>query len=273
MANPRTSHSLGSTHDVEATIIGADITVVGRIDGQEDLRVRGRVEGSIRLSETLYVDAEGVVQADVEARDVVVAGVLIGNVTASSSVTLEAGARLVGNLRAPRLIIADGAGFRGEVEMGRGGEGASASSQSAARPMASRVPTNVRSAARPAAAAPAPTRAPAPARAAESSGARAAARPTPSAEPARAAAPPAASSTSSRDEDQTLIIRHAALSKSADRPAEATGRDRSEETSRVNAQASNKGASERTGTAARSNLAPKKGVGGRIPRGKHRAGR
>jgi cytoskeletal protein CcmA (bactofilin family) len=100
------------------TVIGAGIHVNGRVSGEEDLRVEGRVEGSVNLSETLHIAAQGIVVAQVEARDVVVSGVVVGNVTATDSVTLNPGAKLIGDIAAPRIIIADGAAFRGNVAMG-----------------------------------------------------------------------------------------------------------------------------------------------------------
>lgn len=105
------------TDEVGSTTIGPNIQVDGRISGEEDLRIEGRVDGAISLTETLYVDANGVVVATVEARDVVVSGILLGDVTATNSVHLAAGAKLVGNITTPRLIIADGAAFRGDVQM------------------------------------------------------------------------------------------------------------------------------------------------------------
>jgi len=101
------------------TLIGPGIQVNGRVSGEEDLYVQGRVEGSIHLTETLFVAVQGVVVATVQARDVVVEGVVLGNVKAEDSVTLKAGAKLVGDIEAPRVIIADGAAFRGNVAMGQ----------------------------------------------------------------------------------------------------------------------------------------------------------
>jgi len=100
------------------TVIGPGIQVHGKISGEEDLRVHGQVEGAIHLNETLFVAAEGVVLAEVRARDVVVSGILIGNVFAEDSITLEPGARVVGDLTAPRVIIASGASLRGRLAMG-----------------------------------------------------------------------------------------------------------------------------------------------------------
>jgi len=99
------------------TVVGPAIAIRGRIEGEEDLRVEGRVEGSISLTETLYVEPGGIVLATVDARDVVVSGILIGDVSAANCVTLNKNAKLVGNIAAPRVIIADGASFRGDVVM------------------------------------------------------------------------------------------------------------------------------------------------------------
>ena len=114
-AAPRTT----STSDDESseTVVGPAIAIRGRIEGEEDLRIEGRVEGSISLTETLYVEPGGVVLAQIEARDVVISGIVIGDVSALNSVTLNKNAKLVGNISAPRVIIADGASFRGDVVM------------------------------------------------------------------------------------------------------------------------------------------------------------
>ena len=113
-ALPRTT---SDESDTEETVVGPAIAIRGRIEGEEDLRVEGRVEGSISLTETLYVEPGGVVLAQVEARDVVISGIVIGDISALNSVTLNKAAKHVGNISAPRVIIADGASFRGDVIM------------------------------------------------------------------------------------------------------------------------------------------------------------
>jgi cytoskeletal protein CcmA (bactofilin family) len=113
-ALPRSTIEDGPT---EETVVGPAIAIRGRIEGEEDLRVEGRVEGSISLTETLYVEPGGVVLAQVEARDVVISGIVIGDISALNSVTLNKNAKCVGNISAPRVIIADGASFRGDVVM------------------------------------------------------------------------------------------------------------------------------------------------------------
>lgn len=215
------------------TVIGQGIHVHGRIHGEEDLRIEGRVEGSISLTETVHVAQSGVVVATIEARDVVVSGVVVGNVSATNSVHLEKGAKLVGDIDAPRLIIADGAAFRGNVRMGAASEGAAASSAKAraATPTVTRAPSRARSAqGRPAAAA-SPTAGRASARPAppprpertERSGERSADR---SGERTadRSGAPRVAAIRPPRpagvpDEEVTVVVRHAALAED-DAPAE-----------------------------------------------------
>ena len=115
-----------------ATEIGESILISGSLEGDEDLTVRGRVEGNVRLTRTLIVEASGVVKADVAVKDAVISGVVVGNVTASDSVQLTSEGRMVGDISAPRVIIVDGASFRGRVDMGdvdsERGEGAASRS-------------------------------------------------------------------------------------------------------------------------------------------------
>lgn len=100
------------------TVIGADTHVTGEIRGGGSLEVRGRVEGKIQVEDTVTVAGGAIVQAEVEARVVEVAGVLVGNVTAGERVRLSDKARVIGDLRAPRVGIEAGAQYRGRVEMG-----------------------------------------------------------------------------------------------------------------------------------------------------------
>src|SRR5919204_124264 len=100
------------------TVIGSSIVINGELSGDEDLTVRGRVEGELTLSRTLIVEASGVVKADVTVRNAIVSGVVVGNVTATECVELTKEGRMVGDIRSPRVIIVDGASFRGRVDMG-----------------------------------------------------------------------------------------------------------------------------------------------------------
>ncbi len=101
-----------------STIIGESILISGSLNGDEDLTVRGRVEGTLTLTKTLLVEPTGIVKAEVQVKNCVIAGVVVGNVTATESVEITNEGRMVGDITAPRVIIVDGASFRGRIDMG-----------------------------------------------------------------------------------------------------------------------------------------------------------
>ncbi|MCP4196645.1 MAG: polymer-forming cytoskeletal protein [Proteobacteria bacterium] len=99
------------------TIIGSSIVIDGEISGDEDLVIQGTVKGRIVLKENLYVEQSGVVEADIETNNVEISGQVTGNIAASEKVEITAGGRTVGDIKAPRILIADGATFKGNVDM------------------------------------------------------------------------------------------------------------------------------------------------------------
>ena len=98
-------------------VIGREITIRGNLTGNEDLVVEGRIEGTIALGNHLTIEKSGVVEADVEVEDLTIMGELHGDMTAHASVTISTDAKVVGNIRAPRVIIEDGARFKGNIDM------------------------------------------------------------------------------------------------------------------------------------------------------------
>ena len=98
-------------------VIGNQILIRGTLVGEEDLVVEGRVEGAITLAGHLTVAENGVIEANLDVDSVEVRGEVVGDISAASSITIHKGARVRGNVRAPRVIINDGARFRGSVEM------------------------------------------------------------------------------------------------------------------------------------------------------------
>lgn len=218
MAAPKHGGPTLTANEDGMTVIGEGIHVHGRITGEEDLRIEGRVEGSISLTETVHVAESGVVVATIQARDVVVSGVVVGNVSATNAVHLNPGAKLVGDIDAPRVIISDGAAFRGNVAMGTGSEAAAVRAKAAAAAPASRPAVAVRTrpaagrgtaASRPAvrATAAAPARAERPERPVRSEAAPRVA----AIRPPRPAGVP--------DEEVTVVVRHAALSEEGETDA------------------------------------------------------
>jgi cytoskeletal protein CcmA (bactofilin family) len=100
-----------------ACIIGRGIQVRGNLSGSGDLVVDGRVEGHVALQDHMTVEESGIVVADIEARDLTVNGKMSGNVDASERVKISNSAVVTGDIRAPRVVIEDGARFKGSIEM------------------------------------------------------------------------------------------------------------------------------------------------------------
>ncbi len=103
--------------------IGPKTRVKGEISGEENVVVEGHVEGSIRVTRDLRVGPGGSVKATVAAQSVVVAGELLGDCHATQRVQIEATGRMTGNIRAPRVVIVEGASFRGNSDMSGRREG------------------------------------------------------------------------------------------------------------------------------------------------------
>lgn len=133
----------------ESTIIGPSILINGKLSGDEDLTVRGRVEGELSLTKTLIVEPSGIVKANVQVKNAIISGVVVGNIAATESVELTREGRMVGDINSPRVIIVDGASFRGRVDIGN------AEPRPASERPAQRATTVSRPIVRPAAVAPA----------------------------------------------------------------------------------------------------------------------
>ena len=99
------------------TVIGSTIVIDGEVSGDEDLVIEGTVKGKVTLRQGLYVEGSGVIEADIETARVEVSGQVTGNIAATEKVELKADCRVVGDIRSPRILIADGAVFRGNVDM------------------------------------------------------------------------------------------------------------------------------------------------------------
>jgi cytoskeletal protein CcmA (bactofilin family) len=110
-------------------VIGPKTTIKGEITGDEDVMVEGSIEGHVRITRDLRVGSGGTVKATVEAQSVVVSGEVVGDVSAVSRVEIQASGRLTGNIRAPKIVVAEGAMFKGNSDMsGRRDERKAASS-------------------------------------------------------------------------------------------------------------------------------------------------
>ena len=103
-------------------VIGKSVTIKGQIYSQEDLTIDGEMEGSIEVKEhRLTVGPNGRVQAGVKAREIVVLGTINGNVEVSDKIDIRKDARLVGDIKTARIVIEDGAFFKGNIDITRAG--------------------------------------------------------------------------------------------------------------------------------------------------------
>ena len=102
--------------------IGKSVVIKGELNGSEDLTVEGHVEGKIELRDhVLTIGPNGKIKAQVFAKAVIVLGEVTGNVTATEKVDIRDGGSVDGDIVSPRVAIAEGAHFRGSVDMQRKG--------------------------------------------------------------------------------------------------------------------------------------------------------
>ena len=118
-----------ASHHMEKDIvnIGKSVVIKGELNGSEDLTVEGHVEGTIQLRDhVLTIGPNGRIKAQVFAKAVIVLGEVTGNVTASDKVDIRDNGSVDGDIISPRVAIAEGAHFRGSVDMQRKGNAAAA---------------------------------------------------------------------------------------------------------------------------------------------------
>jgi cytoskeletal protein CcmA (bactofilin family) len=99
------------------TVIGEGLTIEGEFSSEDEVVVHGTVRGTLSSSGNVSVGSSGVIEADVSADSLGIAGQVTGDVTANQRVDIQAGGRLIGDVKASRLTIADGASFKGNVDM------------------------------------------------------------------------------------------------------------------------------------------------------------
>jgi len=98
--------------------IGKAVKVVGQIFSKEDLFVDGDLEGTVEaLEHKLTIGPNGTVHAGVKAREVVALGTIQGDVEATDKIEIRKDAKLVGNIKTARIIIEDGAYFKGSIDI------------------------------------------------------------------------------------------------------------------------------------------------------------
>jgi cytoskeletal protein CcmA (bactofilin family) len=112
-----------ATTTADQATIGESLVIKGEVTGSESLYIDGRVEGSINLSgNRVTVGRNGVVAANINAREIVVLGKVRGNLTASDRVDIRSDGSLTGDVIAARISIEDGAFFKGGIDIRKGGQ-------------------------------------------------------------------------------------------------------------------------------------------------------
>src|SRR5882724_9573464 len=148
---PRSEAS--STMEKDIVNIGKSVVIKGELNGSEDLTIEGHVEGTIQLKEhVLTIGPNGRIKAQVFAKAVIVLGEVTGNVTASDKVDIRDNGSVDGDIVSPRVAIAEGAHFRGSVDMQR--KGGAAQAPAPAKPAGAPAPAAAATPAAPAGAAP-----------------------------------------------------------------------------------------------------------------------
>lgn len=106
------------TRSDRMSFLGANLVFDGTLTGNESVTIEGSVKGRIDLKSDLRIAAPGRVEATVHAANVLIEGSLVGDLSADKRVELLPSAKVEGNISAPKIVVAEGAQFRGSVDMG-----------------------------------------------------------------------------------------------------------------------------------------------------------
>ena len=115
--NKKDDSSRSDMMAAEKSIIGKTLFLRGEIRSDEDVEVRGKIEGNIKVKNRIFIGKDGVVSADIEAKEVVIKGTVNGNVKGSFKVEIVNEGVLNGNITSQRVVLAEGAIFKGNVDM------------------------------------------------------------------------------------------------------------------------------------------------------------
>jgi cytoskeletal protein CcmA (bactofilin family) len=107
----------GASQKHRLTHVASGTRIRGEVTGPTELLIEGEIEGEVRIEAAVTVGVEGVVHGPIAAPVVRVGGKVVGNVTASDRVEVSPSGSVEGDLSAPRIVVAEGAFFRGRVEM------------------------------------------------------------------------------------------------------------------------------------------------------------
>ena len=115
------------------TVIGADVEITGTVKSKEPLHIDGKVDGELVCEQAAIVGKQAVIAGNITAGSVTVEGSVQGNITARDRVELKAESRLVGDLKARRLVVQEGATIVGKADVQPAGSEARAAAPAAAK--------------------------------------------------------------------------------------------------------------------------------------------
>ena len=122
-SEPMAARPVAAATTADQATIGKSLVIKGEVTGSESLYIDGRVEGSINLAgNRVTVGRNGVVSANINAREIVVLGKVRGNLTASDRVDIRSDGSLTGDVVAARISIEDGAFFKGGIDIRKAGQ-------------------------------------------------------------------------------------------------------------------------------------------------------
>jgi cytoskeletal protein CcmA (bactofilin family) len=99
------------------TVIAEGLSIEGELSSDEEVVINGNLRGKLATTDAVSVGSGSTIQADISGQSVSIAGQVTGDVSAPERVDIQAGGRLVGDVKAARFTIADGASFKGAVDM------------------------------------------------------------------------------------------------------------------------------------------------------------
>jgi cytoskeletal protein CcmA (bactofilin family) len=132
----------GTERERSTVNIGKSVVIKGELSGSEDLTIEGQVEGKIELRQNvLTIGANARIKAQVFAKSCIILGEVTGNVTATEKVDIRDNGSVDGDIASPRVAIAEGAHFRGSIDMQRAGsKGGESKAAAEAKPAAAAAP-------------------------------------------------------------------------------------------------------------------------------------
>ena len=99
------------------TTIGNNFTIEGEITSEDNIVVQGTVKGKVETTQPIFVENSATIEADLSADSVEISGKVTGNISAKARVELKSDSKMIGDIQAPRILIADGALFKGNIDM------------------------------------------------------------------------------------------------------------------------------------------------------------